>query len=64
MSTHVFCAIERRRHLEYFHDHIRVEELLFDGRPELRNGALHPDRSRPGNGLELKRKEIATWSAS
>lgn len=64
ISAHVFCAVERRRHLEYFHDHIRIEEMLFDGRPELRDGALHPDRSRPGNGLELKRKEIEKWSAS
>ena len=63
ISAHVFCAVERRRHLEYFHDHIRIEELLFDGLPELRDGALHPDRSRPGNGLELKRKEIEKWSA-
>jgi L-alanine-DL-glutamate epimerase-like enolase superfamily enzyme len=64
MSTHAFCAVERRRHLEYFHDHVRVEEMLFDGLPELRDGVLRPDRSRPGNGLELKRKEIAKWSAS
>jgi L-alanine-DL-glutamate epimerase-like enolase superfamily enzyme len=64
ISAHVFCAVERRRHLEYFHDHVRVEELLFDGLPELRDGALHPDRSRAGNGLELKRKEIEKWSAS
>jgi L-alanine-DL-glutamate epimerase-like enolase superfamily enzyme len=63
MSAHVFCAVERRRHLEYFHDHIRIEERLFDGLPQLRDGALHPDRSRPGNGLELKRKEIEQWSA-
>jgi L-alanine-DL-glutamate epimerase-like enolase superfamily enzyme len=63
ISTHVFCAVERRRHLEYFHDHIRIEEQLFDGLPELRDGALQPDRSRPGNGLELKRKEIEKWSA-
>ena len=63
ISAHVFCAIERRRHLEYFHDHIRIEERLFDGLPELRDGALHPDRARPGNGLELKRKEIERWSA-
>jgi len=63
ISAHVFCAVEKRRHLEYFHDHVRIEELLFDGRPELRDGALHPDRSRPGNGLELKRKEVETWSA-
>jgi L-alanine-DL-glutamate epimerase-like enolase superfamily enzyme len=64
MSAHVFCAVDRRRHLEYFHDHIRIEEMLFDGLPQLRDGALHPDRSRPGNGLELKRKEIEKWSAS
>jgi len=64
ISAHVFCAIERRRHLEYFHDHARIEELLFDGLPELRDGALHPDRSRAGNGLELKRKEVERWSAS
>jgi L-alanine-DL-glutamate epimerase-like enolase superfamily enzyme len=64
ISAHVFCAVERRRHLEYFHDHIRIEERLFEGLPELRDGALHPDRSRPGNGLELKRKEIEKWSAA
>ena len=64
ISAHVFCAVERRRHLEYFHDHIRIEEMLFDGLPRLVDGALHPDRSRPGNGLELKRKEIEKWSAS
>lgn len=63
ISAHAFCAVERRRHLEYFHDHLRIEEMLFDGRPELRDGALRPDRSRPGNGLELKRKEIEKWSA-
>ena len=64
ISAHVFCAIERRRHLEYFHDHTRIESMLFDGLPELRDGALHPDRSRPGNGLELKRQEVARWSAA
>jgi L-alanine-DL-glutamate epimerase-like enolase superfamily enzyme len=64
ISAQVFCAIGRRRHLEYFHDHVRIEERLFDGLPELRDGALHPDRARAGNGLELKRKEIEQWSAS
>jgi L-alanine-DL-glutamate epimerase-like enolase superfamily enzyme len=63
ISAHVFCAIDRRRHLEYFHDHVRIEEMLFDGLPALRDGALHPDRSRPGNGLELKRQEVEKWSA-
>ena len=63
ISAQAFCAIERRRHLEYFHDHVRIERLLFDGVPEPDGGVLRPDRSRPGNGLELKHQEVARWSA-
>jgi L-alanine-DL-glutamate epimerase-like enolase superfamily enzyme len=63
ISAHAFCAVERRRHLEYFHDHVRVESLLFDGVPEPEGGVLRPDRSRPGNGLALKRKEVERWAA-
>jgi L-alanine-DL-glutamate epimerase-like enolase superfamily enzyme len=62
ISAHAFCAVERRRHLEYFHDHVRVEGMLFDGVPEPRGGALSPDRSRPGNGLELKRADAERFS--
>ena len=63
ISAHVFCAVERRRHLEYFHDHTRIERMLFDGLPQLDGGALRPDRSRPGNGLELKRADVRRWAA-
>jgi L-alanine-DL-glutamate epimerase-like enolase superfamily enzyme len=63
ISTHAFCAVERRRHLEYFHDHVRVEGMLFDGVPEPEDGVLRPDRSRPGNGLELKRAEAEKLAA-
>jgi L-alanine-DL-glutamate epimerase-like enolase superfamily enzyme len=63
ISTHVFCAVERRRHLEYFHDHVRVEGMVFDGVPEPQDGVLRPDRSRPGNGLELKRAEAERLAA-
>jgi hypothetical protein len=35
-------------------DHVRIESMLFDGLPELLDGELHPDLSRPGMGLELK----------
>ena len=63
ISAHVFCAVGRRRHLEYFHDHTRIESMLFDGLPELAGGALRPDRSRPGNGLELRRDELRRWAA-
>jgi L-alanine-DL-glutamate epimerase-like enolase superfamily enzyme len=63
ISAHAFCAVERRRHLEYFHDHVRVESMLFDGVPQLDGGVLRPDRSRAGNGLELKHAEAERWSA-
>ena len=63
ISAHAFCAVERRRHLEYFHDHVRIESMLFDGVLQPVDGALVPDRSRPGNGLELKRKEAERWAA-
>ncbi|MCW3067334.1 MAG: Mandelate racemase/muconate lactonizing enzyme-like protein [Solirubrobacterales bacterium] len=56
LHTHAALALDRLVHLEYFHDHVRIEEMLFDGVPALRDGALVPDRARPGCGLELKRR--------
>ncbi|MEU0084511.1 enolase C-terminal domain-like protein [Streptomyces sp. NPDC006274] len=54
VSAHAFCAVERLRHLEYFHDHVRVEELLFEGTLPPDGAALWPDTGRPGLGLEIK----------
>jgi L-alanine-DL-glutamate epimerase-like enolase superfamily enzyme len=54
ISAHVCCAMESLVHLEYFHDHVRAEELLFEGTLDPSGGALRPDRSRPGLGIELK----------
>ncbi len=39
---------------EYFYDHVRIENMLFDGVSQPVNGALHADMSRPGLGLEFK----------
>jgi L-alanine-DL-glutamate epimerase-like enolase superfamily enzyme len=54
VSAHAFCAVPRLRHLEFFHDHVRVESLLFDGTLPPEGGALVPDMSRPGLGLDVK----------
>jgi L-alanine-DL-glutamate epimerase-like enolase superfamily enzyme len=51
------CAAKRAVHLEWFHDHARIESMLFDGAPKPRNGLLAPDRSRPGLGLELRERD-------
>jgi L-alanine-DL-glutamate epimerase-like enolase superfamily enzyme len=55
VSAHACCGAAALSHLEYFHDHVRIERMLFDGVLEPTGGALEPDRRRPGLGLELKR---------
>jgi L-alanine-DL-glutamate epimerase-like enolase superfamily enzyme len=54
ISAHACCAMETLAHLEYFHDHVRIESMLFDGVLSPRDGYLEPDRDRPGLGLELR----------
>jgi L-alanine-DL-glutamate epimerase-like enolase superfamily enzyme len=62
LHTPLGCAAERFKHLEYFHDHVRVEWLLFEGVPEPVGGALRPDLSRPGLGLTLKREDARRYA--
>lgn len=54
LHAHVCAAAPGVRHLEYFHDHVRIERMLFDGVLEPRDGALRPDAGRPGMGIELR----------
>ncbi len=55
------CAAPQLAHVEYFHDHARIEQLLFDGAPQPDGGLLRPDPARPGLGLELKRSDAERW---
>jgi L-alanine-DL-glutamate epimerase-like enolase superfamily enzyme len=57
ISAHACCAMETLEHLEYFHDHVRIERMLFAGTLDPANGHLEPDRSRPGLGLELRHQD-------
>lgn len=63
LHTHPACATIPFKNLEYFHDHVRIENLFFEGLPKLVNGELRPDLSRPGMGLELKRREAEKFAA-
>jgi L-alanine-DL-glutamate epimerase-like enolase superfamily enzyme len=63
LHTHVACAVPLFKNLEYFHDHVRIEQMLFDGLPQLVAGELRPDLSRPGTGLELKRANAQKFAA-
>ncbi len=62
LHAHLGCALAPVRHLEYFHDHARIETMLFDGALTPQNGTLRPDRSRPGLGITFKRAEAATFA--
>jgi L-alanine-DL-glutamate epimerase-like enolase superfamily enzyme len=57
IHAHVGAAIEPLEHVEYFHDHARIEELLFNGAPPVRNGFLCPDPAVAGMGLALREDE-------
>jgi L-alanine-DL-glutamate epimerase-like enolase superfamily enzyme len=54
LHAHVGAATENLRHIEYFHDHQRIEQLLFDGTLDPLGGVLSPDPGQPGLGLELR----------
>jgi len=61
LHAHAGCAAPGLRHVEYFHDHVRVERLLFSGILEPREGRLEPDPARPGHGLALKEADAARY---
>lgn len=62
LHVHVCCAVPDFRHMEYFHDHVRIEQMFFDGVLKPVEGALHPDLSRPGMGLEFKHADAAQYA--
>jgi L-alanine-DL-glutamate epimerase-like enolase superfamily enzyme len=57
----VCLAVPRLLHLEYFHDHQRLESMLFDGLPLLRDGALRLLESQHGHGLKLRQAEAERY---
>ena len=63
LHAHVCCAVGSAINVEYFFDHARIEEMLFDGFQAPKGGALWPDLSRPGFGLELKRQDAVRYAA-
>ncbi|OSJ17363.1 mandelate racemase [Bradyrhizobium canariense] len=62
LHLHAACAAPRLRHLEWFHDHVRIEHMLFEGAPTPRDGAIEPDLARPGNGLIFKEADAARYA--
>jgi L-alanine-DL-glutamate epimerase-like enolase superfamily enzyme len=60
----VCAAMQSAQHLEWFHDHVRIERMLFDGTLEPDGGVLRPDPGCPGLGIELKRADAERYAVA
>jgi L-alanine-DL-glutamate epimerase-like enolase superfamily enzyme len=61
LHLHPGCALPSMRHAEYFHDHVRIERMFFDGVPQPLDGALQPDLSLPGFGVMFRRADAEPY---
>ncbi len=61
VQLHAALGCKMLRHMEYFYDHARIERMLFEGVSEPIDGALYPDPSRPGIGLQLRRADARRY---
>jgi len=61
LHAHVASAVPNLRHVEYFHDHQRIEDLLFDGALSPLGGSMTPDPGQPGMGLTLRESDAEAY---
>ncbi len=64
LHARVGVAVPNLRHVEYFHDHQRIERLLFDGALDPDGGILTPDPGQPGLGLTLREADADRYRRS
>lgn len=62
-ALHLHAAIGLPGHEigEYFHDHARIENILFDGAIQPQKGQLKPNLSSAGMGLTFKRQDAEKY---
>jgi L-alanine-DL-glutamate epimerase-like enolase superfamily enzyme len=61
LHVHAAAAVPNLRHLEWFHDHVRIESMFFDGTLDPTGGSIRPDPDAPGNGLTLRSSDVAAY---
>ncbi|TGB03385.1 mandelate racemase [Streptomyces sp. MZ04] len=52
----VAACVPNLRHIEWFHDHVRIESMFFDGALDPTGGTVRPEGG-VGHGLELRHAE-------
>ena len=63
-ALHLHAALAARSfwNQEWFHDHVRIERMLFDGAPAPQDGVIRADLSRPGLGLDFKHQDARQYA--
>ncbi|MFI0447094.1 enolase C-terminal domain-like protein [Actinomadura sp. 6N118] len=61
LHAHAAAATPNIRHLEWFHDHTRIESMFFDGVLDPAGGSVRPRLDAPGHGLELRRPDAEKY---
>lgn len=61
LHVHAAAAVPNLRHLEWFHSHVRLESLLFDGTLDPSGGAIRPDPDAPGLGLTFREADARRY---
>lgn len=63
VHSNICCSVSAEmRHIEYFHDHQRIEQMLFDGAAEPLKGDLRPNNSEPGLGITFREKDAKRYA--
>ena len=63
LHAHAAATIPNLRHLEWFHDHVRIESLFFDGTLDPSGGVIRPDPVDPGLGLVFRAADAERYRA-
>ncbi|MFD4562773.1 enolase C-terminal domain-like protein [Streptomyces sp. NPDC058469] len=62
VHAHAAAAIPNLRHLEWFYDHVRIEDLFFDGTLDPQGGSIRPGADgAPGHGLTLRAEQAEKY---
>ena len=54
LHAHAAAAVPNLRHLEWFHDHVRIESMFFGGTLDPAGGVIRPDPAAPDLGLVFR----------
>lgn len=58
VHAHPAACVPNLRHIEWFHDHVRIESMFFDGVLDPAGGTVQPGaKGTPGHGLEFRHEE-------